>query len=259
LQKTTAELLAGLLGPARNSAWRRFLERYATLLMRIARQYSRDHDERNDCFLHICEKLCENDFHRLQRYQPESSASFRGWLAAVATNLCLDWRRARFGRPRPFTNIIELGELEQRVFNLRFQQRLGQNACLAALQPEYPGLDSSGFEAAVHRINTVLSPRQRWILGARHRQTNTRCSGELAEPRDPAPGPDRIADRAQQNAQLELALSQLSSQYRMVLLMRFQQDLSLKEISRLMRLGDPFRARRLVQSALEELAQLFGR
>jgi len=56
---------------------------------------------------------------------------------------------------------------------------------------------------------------------------------------------------------LRQALARLTPHQRLLIKLRYQQDLSLKEVARLTRLGDPFRARRHIQAALDQLAMHF--
>ena len=112
---SSTELLAQLRSRDRSEAWKKFLEVYSPVIMHIAGQYEYRRGGRNDCYLFICEKLSKNDFCRLLSYQPEGSASFRSWLNVVIANLCIDWRRHKQGRPRPFKSISNLPLFEQAV------------------------------------------------------------------------------------------------------------------------------------------------
>ena len=57
---------------------------------------------------------------------------------------------------------------------------------------------------------------------------------------------------------LEAALARLSARDRLLIRLRYQQNLTLKEVARLARLGDPFRARRRIQAALKLLTEFLG-
>ena len=77
------------------------------------------------------------------------------------------------------------------------------------------------------------------------------------KPAEPGPGPEKSASLLQNQARLQQALTSLSSHQRLLIKLRYQQDLSLKEVARLTRLGDPFRARRHIQAALDQLSKYF--
>jgi RNA polymerase sigma factor (sigma-70 family) len=256
---SSADILAGLRSPRRSEAWKVFLRRYSPTIMQIATRYEYDQDRHQDCYLFICEKLSDNNFRRLLTYGPEGSASFRSWLSVVVANLCIDWKRHAQGRTRPFLAIRNLSMLDQMVFKYRFQQGLEKQACMAMLENSFPGVTEPQVASAVSRINATLTQNQQWLLvskGAKAQSLDEPGATELSEP---GPDPEQVAVRAEQLETLQQALSCLSKHHRLLIKMRYQQELSLKEIARLTRLGDPFRARRHIQAALKELQKFMDR
>lgn len=255
----TSELFAGLRSPAPDKAWKQFLEIYSPTIMLVAGQYEHHRDRLNDCYLFICEKLCDHGFRRILSYQPEGSASFRSWLNVVIANLCIDWRRHLRGRARPFKSIRALPVFDQMVFKYRIQQRMSPHACLAAMQPQFPDLTEPQLASAVSHINAMLTSRQHYLLSTQQTETvsldQTGPEAGPDEPAEPGPGPEKSTHFAQKQERLEQALGELSPSQRLLLRLRYEQGLSLKEVARLMRLGDPFRARRQIQCALDELEQ----
>jgi RNA polymerase sigma factor (sigma-70 family) len=227
--------------------------------MHIAGQYEYRSGGRNDCYLFICEKLSKNDFCRLLSYQPEGSASFRSWLNVVIANLCIDWRRHKQGRVRPFKSISKLPLFDQAVFKYMFQHQVSLQVCFASMQADFPDLTESQLASSVSRINETLTQRQHWLLSARHTQTvsmdQADTGGPASVPAEPGPDPEQSTVLAQKRHKLQQALAMLPPQQRLLIKLRYQQELSLKEVARLTRLGDPFRARRHIQAALSELAR----
>ena len=55
---------------------------------------------------------------------------------------------------------------------------------------------------------------------------------------------------------LEAAMARLRPRQRLLIRLRYQQELTLEEIARLTGLPDPFRANRQIQAALEALAEI---
>lgn len=253
------ELLARLNSPARSKAWKQFLDSYASTIMHVASQYEYDRGRLNDCYLYICEKLSDSGFRRLLSYQPESSASFRSWLRVVIANLCIDWRRHDHGRSRPFKSISKLSRLDQLVFKYRFEQGMSLQACLNTLQGQIPDLTEPQLAGAVSRLNETLTPSQQWLIAARRTDTvsldHAETDGTDLEPVNPGPGPETLAEKSEEHDRLSRALARLTPRQRLLIKLRYQQDLTLKEVARLTRLGDPFRARRHIQVALDELAK----
>ena len=108
VHSSATEWLPALLARAYDRAWDEFLDEYAALVLQIVHLFERDPDRVDDCFVFVCEQLKKNDLRRIRRFDENGSASFPTWLRAVVRNLCLDWRRSRFGRPRSFRVIARL-------------------------------------------------------------------------------------------------------------------------------------------------------
>ncbi len=252
----TSELLDDLRSDRPDTAWKEFLESYSATILLIASRYEQGQGRVDDCYLYVCERLSDQGFRRLLSYRPEGPASFRSWLNVVVSNLCIDWRRRSRGRPRPFKSIRTLSDFEQMVFKYRIQRRLGLDACIAAMRPQFPDLTRPELITATSRINGLLTQKQRFLLSIQPSNTLSLDRSEKSQaPKDPGPGPEKNTRLIQEKERLQQVLNQLSPAKRLVLKLRYEQDLSLKEIARLMRLGDPFRARRRIQAALDELEE----
>lgn len=256
---STSDLLARLQEGDGTRAWKVFLQRFAPVILHIAKQCGSDQGRANDCFVFVCEKLSDHRFRRLLAFRQEGPASFRSWFKVVVANLCIDWQRQRQGRPRPFQSIAGLSALEQRVFKLRFEQGLGFSNCLNDLRTEFPDLSEPQLASAVERVAAVLTPQQFRLLDARRLTTVSADEPgwglQAMQVADTAEGPESGAVIDQDHSRLNRALAGLEPRQRLLIKLRYQQDLSLKEVARLMRLGDPFVARRQIQAALEELAR----
>ena len=229
---SSGELLAGLRSSESSKAWKQFLDTYSPTIKHIASQYEHDRDRLSDCYLFICDGLSDNSFHRLLSYQPEGSANFRSWLKVVIANLCIDWHRLQYGRPRPFKSISRLSSYDQLVFKYRFQQRMSFSVCLETLLPQFPDLNEVQLAGAVNRINTMLTPSQHRHLEMQHATTvslsHTESGRYTFEPDEPAPDPEKSAIMKQDQDKLQQALTSLSSHHRLLIRLRYQQELSLK-------------------------------
>ena len=132
---SVATLQEGLRSSNGLAAWEFFLEVYSPVLYQIAAACSDDEDDAADCYLHICEQLSRNGFHRLLKFKPEGSARFTTWLRVVGRNLCYDWHRSHKGRRRPFKLLRFLSELDRGVYDCRFERRLSEEETLDQLRP----------------------------------------------------------------------------------------------------------------------------
>jgi RNA polymerase sigma factor (sigma-70 family) len=241
-------------------AWQEFLDEYSSILYQVAHAYTTDADSAADCYLSICEDLARNDFRRLLKFKQDGPASLKTWLQVVARNLCMDWHRKHTGRWRPFKSLQSLSELEFQVYVCRFERGLSAEETLEHLRPVSPDLDLAQLERAEQRIGHSLSSRQRWMLSTRQ----SRSPGKtplLCEEADEfiSQVPDARLDQEalvvnqQQHAQMMKCVTRLSKQERLLLQLRFEEELSLQEIARLTGLGDAQRAHRQIAAILKKL------
>lgn len=259
----SSELIGRLSAGAVDSAWPEFLHQYSPLIKHVIRRHETDHELAAECFAQVCAALSDDGFRRLRGFRPEGPALFRTWLMAVVSNLCIDWRRTRQGRFRAPQSVSRLPELDQQVFRLIYVDGLSRAQCVEMLAPRFPGLNGATVAEINARVFALLTPQQRWQLGARKcaappvacgpRQDD---GGDACEVADPEAGPDELAGRLQEQQLLREALAQLPAQQRLLLRLRYEQELTLAEVARLTRQPDPFRANRRIHEALEALAAL---
>lgn len=257
---SSEKLLQRLATPAAGEAWKLFLRRHTPLIVSVARQYHHDEQRLRDCYQFVCEKLCDDGFHRLRAWRRADQVRFSSWLRAVVANLCVDWLRSEFGRQRRFRAIAGLPELEQQVYALRFEQGLSIPACYEAVRARFPDLTEVQLAGIVRRLNRKLTPRQHWLLATRNRAAvsidDPDAGGEVALALAGGDDPESLAVTEEQQKRLEAALHQLDARQRLLLKLRYQQGLTLQEVARVAGLEDPFRARYQVQQALARLQSL---
>jgi RNA polymerase sigma factor (sigma-70 family) len=264
-ESSARELLGQLLSSKAESTWVRFLAAYSPTIMMVASRYEQDRDLVNDCFLTVCEKLCENNCHRLLQFDPARGAKFRTWLIVIVTNLCIDWHRSNYGRPRAPVAVQNLPESEQLVYRYKFEQNLDLDACFREVQIVFPQFQREQLSESVASIHALLTPRQRWGLSlqrgrVRFGEGSTHGEGlKLSEIPEPGPQPDMKAQKAQERDDLLQAMSRLTPQQRLLLRLRFEEDLPLKVVARIAGLTDLHKARNEIQAALVELESLLAR
>lgn len=254
-----------LESPAAAAAWREFQERYSSLIMQVARRYAFDAGGVTDLYVHVCDRLSDDGFRRLRQFRNDGRASFSTWLVAVTANLCIDWRRQQQGRLRPLASMAGLSRLDHLVYRNLYVRGMTREQCLTTLRGRFPDLDDDQLAGINARLFGLLSSRQRWQIGARASPvlsleqghgTDSEASGlEIAAT---GPGPEELAQDDQVRAQLHAALAGLAPQQRLLLRMRYEQDLTLDQIARLTGLADPAAAHRQIQAAVRKLRQLLG-
>src|SRR5258705_2263797 len=156
-EESFAKLLEHINSRDPEEAWGVFLDEYSTTIFQVVRHIERDSDSVPDCFQFVCERLSANSFLRLRKFQPQGPAVFSTWLRAVVRNLCLDWRRKRFGRHRVFKSISRLSVFDQEVFRHFYERRLSFDETLQSLRSIFPDLTPTQFAECRARIELALT------------------------------------------------------------------------------------------------------
>jgi RNA polymerase sigma factor (sigma-70 family) len=265
IDDTIRELLERLSSGRVDSAWSEFLARYSPLIMHVVRRHEVNEDRASECFIHVCGALSDDGFRRLRSFRPGGPARFRTWLMAVVSNLCVDWRRREQGRGRPPRSVSRLSELEQQVYRCIYVRGMSRTQCLGVLLPRYPDLTEQQVADINGRLFALLTPSQRWQLSVRKPTLKPIPWGDESAEDDPAwqleepgAGPGELAEVSQELRLLRDAMARLPPEQRLLLRLRYEQDLTLAEVARLTRQPDPFRANRQIHAALEALGRLMG-
>ena len=263
--ESVTDLLEQLSSGRVDAAWSEFLARYSPLIMHVVRRHGLSDDRSAEAFNHVCASLSDDGFRRLLSFRPDGPARFKTWLIAVVANLCVDWRRKERGRVRPLRCVSRLPELDQQVYRCIYERRMSRVQCLQALMPRFPALTDATVSEINARLFTLLKPQQRWQLSSRTAALKPVTCGVSPEDDDPAwqlaepgPGPDELTAHLQEQRRLQDALSKLPAEQRLLLRLRYEQDLTLAEVARLTGQSDLFRANRKIQVALDTLADLMG-
>lgn len=238
---------------------------YSPVIYQVVQAFEREPDLIGDCFVFVCDQLSRNGFRRLRSFKPEGKASFKTWLCVVVRNLCLDWRRTELGRHRVFQSIARLEALDQEVFSCVYERGLAREEALSLLNVAHAGLTEAELQQSLERIRQALTPQQLWLISARHPRVESLdndSAGDAGavkrEPRDPAPDPETHAAIQERAAALDRGLSGLSKPERLLVRLRFEQGLTLREIAGLMNLKDAQTADRRIQEILEKLRKELG-
>lgn len=251
-----SDLLHRLNSAEAGAAWAEFIDRYTPQIIKIVCQFEYVQNRGNECYLFVCEKLCDHHFRRLQKFNAKGKANFNTWLGVVVFNLCVDWHRSQFGRVQMLPAISALPAFDRRVYQLSFEQATPLETCFQILKADFPDLTRQQLSSAISRVHEVLSPRQRWQINLRSRRRGmgvNDCDPDLLPSSEIEPQSD--AEMVQSSEDLQQALNQLSQDQRLLLQLRFRQGMTLKQIAEIMRLGDPFRTSRKLQAALDALSE----
>lgn len=249
-----------------DEAWSAFLAEQASLILQVVHLFERDADQVQDCFLFVCERLRRDGLRRVRRYREEGTASFATWLRAVVRNLCLDWRRHRDGRFRLPRAIARLPSLDQEVFRAVELRGLSENEAFHGLKALWSGLTREELSRAVERVRAAVTGRQSWLLLLRRPRMQSLSSGPAGS--DPAEGdarlvdpeadPERDAAAHERLSALHGALRDLPPEARLLLRLRFGQELTLEQVARLTGLSGAAQVERRIREALAALRDRLG-
>lgn len=264
--RQAADVIRRLGSQQASEAWEEFLCAYSPIILQVVHLFERDPDHAGDCFLFVCERLCEKRFRRLRAFRPEGPAALGTWLRAVVRNLCLDWHRQEFGRQRIFQSIARLQILDQEVFRCRYEQGLTSEETLLTLMARHSSLTAEQLARSEERIRESLSPRQLWLLSTQRPRVES-LEGAIEDDAgafedqvpDPRPNPEQAASQRQERAALQHALECLPASDRLMIRFRFEQGLTLERIARLARLRDAQSADRAIRDILRRLREALTR
>jgi DNA-directed RNA polymerase specialized sigma24 family protein len=161
------------------AAWQSFVERYAGLILAMARRYlrSQDQDDIRTVFVSVLESLRKS---RLRTY--EGRASLATWLALVARSEVMDLLRRRFGRDPKMKSLSRLAPEERTLFKLYYIDGLPRSEVMRKLAANGGDWTDDRFIAALDRIERQLGDR--WLRRLSydlHAQSIGASSGRLLE------------------------------------------------------------------------------
>jgi RNA polymerase sigma factor (sigma-70 family) len=196
----------------------------------------------------------------LLRFKLKGPASFSTWLRAVVRNLCLDWHRQEFGRQRPFTSISRLSVFDQEVFKHVYERGVSAAETRQLLQSKFPDVTPERVAESQDRIEQSLTAKQRWRLSIQSARRARGAPTTLAEAEaipvetaDSRPDPEALALFEETRRALNRALDRLSKSERLLVRLRFEQELTLQQIAELLNLGNAQRVDRQIKEILVRL------
>ena len=155
---------------AREEAWANLIREYSPLLLHAARTLGGDRDVVMDRYAHILDCLRQDDFRRLRAYSFDRRTKLSTWLIVVATRLCLDHHRHRYGRNRTASD-------QPAAVDRRRQRKSLVDLTAAELDPDQIPDEASAtpdqpvrkgeLSAALEDALATLAPRDRLLLRLR--------------------------------------------------------------------------------------------
>lgn len=258
LPRAIEKILHDLGSTDSENAWSEFLEQYSAMVFQVICHFEHDPDQQSDCFQFVCEQLVNRRFRRLRAFRVGGPAKFSTWLRAVIRNLCIDWHRKHSGRRRTFKSIANLSTFDQQVFRLLYERGVSTHEGLSQLIPVFPNVTEQTLAESRQRIETELTPQQRWLLSTRAVNSHNSAYSEEIEDAgskviDPRADPETQAIENERYRNLMRGLNRLSSGDRLLIRLRFEQELTLDQIAGVTGLGNAQRVDRQLKQIVSRL------
>ena len=243
-EQILTELLAP--GPHRERAWKQFLESYSRLFLKVIWELERDKDEVMEQYLHVCSKFAENSFAVLRAFKRDYGANppkFTTWLRAVTRNMIVDRHRSIHGRKRFPKALLQLSPYARKVFDLYYWQGYSLHDIDHFLEAHRNG-SSESVADLMEEIRKALL-REPPSPEVQREPTVLRYNDELG---GVFGGEEDIpAER------LELWLSTLEPRSRLILRLRFWENMPASEIARILRIVPEKHVYKIIDDSLKQL------
>ncbi|MBI3004877.1 MAG: hypothetical protein HYY49_05610 [Ignavibacteriales bacterium] len=233
-------------GDASASAWRAFLQKYSNLFLKIIWQFEKDRDEVMEKYVSVCSRLMGNDFAVLRKFPKElglKSSDFPSWLVAVVRNISVDLHRHSQGRRRYPKALLRLDPIDRKIFDLYYWQgySLEEIGHQLDLRKNGKGTDVNESFARILRMLTRYAPRERKATFP----TSVPFNENMFVPDEEEPRVDV--------ALFDKWLEGLPAEHRLVVRMRFWEDMSAVRIARILKIVPQHRVYAILQKSLQKL------
>ena len=217
-------------------AYQELLERFTPIVLRMVRRFFRDQDDVMEVYTAVCERLRAGDYLALRRFRPGSEVM--PWLSVVVANACRDRLRRTQVVTIPRALAARLDAREQLIYRYHFGHRVAPEDIAEMLGAQH-GQPASPLDvlATVEKINRLLGTARRWELlnsiAARRtpESLDTLIDDGLDRAGDPADALDEALAAQDTVDVLGAALAALDPEDRLLVQLRFEQDLTAVEIA----------------------------
>lgn len=213
----------------------------------IAHRHRLSQDETDDFCSEVNLAIIQGNYAVLSSFQGRSS--LRTYLTTVIQRMFLDYRRRLWGKWRPSAEAQRRGPLALRLEILLYREGLSFDEALETMRANFACDESR--EALVELAQGLPPRTNRRAMAEGVDDIGTVPAGELASPEAQLEGANTSA-RAQ--GLIDDVMAALDPQDRIVLRMRFEDDISVADIARTLRLDQKRLYRRI-----EELLAGFRR
>lgn len=249
-QALRARLLAD--GPETEAAWKEFLRRYSNLFLKIIWQFETEQDAVMNTYLYVCSRLAANNLAILRRFRQDHGVTppkFSTWLYAVVRNLCVDAYRAAQGRRRYPSAIARLSAFDRHLFALYYWDDYTAEEIEHLMASSQQHTNESVVQGLARIEASLTRPAQRSLLRS-PKPTKLPYEDGIALMRT-MPEASGIPDETQ----IEQWLAILTNEERLVVRLRFWENMTGSEIADALDIVPPYRVYGMLKKALRQLRQ----
>lgn len=238
-------------GTIAETAWRDFLDRYSKLILKVIWQFEHDRDEVMEKYLHVCEKLIQNDFDILRKFTPnerDNPPKFTTWLSIVVKNLCIEKHRKETGRKRLPRAILRMSEIDQTVFKLYYWKGYSTEEIEQYLINKHG--DSSTGDTAVEsleRIQSIITSKG--VSGRNDKMTRISYDDEYSYPDTMLTNENNEEYMSGIDAFLDI----FTSREKLVFRLRIWEDMSVPDIAKIVNISSDRKIYSILQKIMSEL------
>ncbi|NNE07864.1 MAG: sigma-70 family RNA polymerase sigma factor [Gemmatimonadetes bacterium] len=215
------------------------MREHTDTVMRTIEFQIRDGDDRMDAYLFVMEKLSEENCRRLRAFAPENQTvkcTFATWLKLITRNLVIDWIRSQQGRRRMPREIAALPPVARAVFRSIYWQNMTHAEAVEEVNArENVNLQVSEVQDHIATIEERLSDTYRKSLATfwMARRSPMVALDDLISVKSERAwsSPESWLRRAEIRDGFRTAIAQLGDDDRRLAILRFEKDLTAREIA----------------------------
>ena len=257
------ELVQEILGDSVD-AWRTFVTRYSGLIYDVVRRFlfGADHDEIRSLWVDLLETLYNGE---LSKYK--KCARLSTWLVVFARARTIDHVRKRRGRRREPAGMRQLSDRDRIVMQLFYVEKQSLDIVTQTLLWHKHTVDVPAIIDSIQRIEDTIGPKYLQKLDEEHHTRANRLASARVlrylihqqaeyERTSAATKPDALLIEQEINkvtAKMQKLVSTLPADEQRIVKMRFNDNMTAKQISIEMKLDDQRKVYTIIDRILRKL------
>lgn len=241
-------------------AYVELLDGYSAILLRMIRRFFQDQDDVMDLYTVVCERLRAQNYRALRHFR--AGSALLPWLSVIVANACRDRIRQQRIAALPRHVVSRLDTRTRLVYRHHVVGRMPPEDAAEVISRAGVPCTALDVVESVQHLHSLLRQGARHRL-LRHLDPRNAVSLDVLLERgldthDSAADIDAALDDAESLARLDAALASFSDEDRLLLLLRFEQDLSAANIAAMVGMESQTRVYTRLRTLLARLRRLLG-